>query len=200
MCVILIPGECGPDLDVVTAIDKDIRNGKDIVDKNGDLLTGTMKEKVAQIYSPSTSDQVIVADQFIAGAQIIKGDGNLIPNNILSGKSIFGVVGNVVRYRSFQATISTSGSGWFNLTGGQLYSANLLNISGFGFTPFLFTAINTDADQYLALKGPYHFHFSRYDDSDLSAFINRGSSVWGYNQIIAPVMRSGTYSVMIVGF
>jgi len=94
----IIHGSGGADLDLVTATAADIRKGKVIVDKDGNPLTGTMAEKPAATYTPKTTNQVIAANQFLAGAQTIKGDANLISANIKSGKSIFGVAGNLVDY------------------------------------------------------------------------------------------------------
>lgn len=94
MSDILIPcGGGGVDLDVVTAAAADIRKGKVIVDKNGDPLTGTMTEKAAATYTPGTANQSIAANQFLTGAQTIKGDTNLKAANIKKGVSIFGVTG-----------------------------------------------------------------------------------------------------------
>ena len=94
------------DLDVVTAEAGDIIAGKVIVDKNGNPLkgtlslsgnagagdvrkgktfystnpkskqAGTMTEKGAATYTPGTSNQVIAAHQFLAGAQTILGDAD----------------------------------------------------------------------------------------------------------------------------
>lgn len=50
--------------------------------------------KAATTYTPSTSNQTIVAGTYCSGAQTIKGDANLIPANIVSGKTIFGVAGS----------------------------------------------------------------------------------------------------------
>lgn len=47
----------------------------------------------AQTIMPSTSDQTINAKIYLTGAQTIKGDANLVPENIVAGKSIFGVNG-----------------------------------------------------------------------------------------------------------
>jgi hypothetical protein len=49
--------------------------------------------KAATTYTPTTSNQTIAAGTYCSGAQTIKGDANLIPANIISGKSIFGVTG-----------------------------------------------------------------------------------------------------------
>ena len=62
---------------------------------NGAKVTGNIQSKAAASYTPGTSDQTIAADQYLSGAQTIEGDANLIPGNILSGVSIFGVTGQL---------------------------------------------------------------------------------------------------------
>ena len=61
---------------------------------NGIKITGSMTEKAAASYTPGTSDQSINANQYLTGAQTIKGDANLVASNIVAGKSIFGVAGS----------------------------------------------------------------------------------------------------------
>lgn len=51
--------------------------------------------KSATTYTPSTSNQTISAGTYCSGAQTIKGDSNLIAENIKSGISIFGVNGSL---------------------------------------------------------------------------------------------------------
>lgn len=51
--------------------------------------------KSAQIYTPTTTNQTIASGRWLTGAQTIKGDANLVASNIVSGKTIFGVAGNV---------------------------------------------------------------------------------------------------------
>lgn len=75
------------------AVGADIRNGKKAF-VNGSLVTGSMTEKSAQTYTPTTSDQTINANQYLAGAQTIKGDANLVSANIVAGKTIFNVAGS----------------------------------------------------------------------------------------------------------
>lgn len=53
-------------------------------------------KKTAATYTPKTTDQTITANQYLSGAQTIKGDSNLVAGNIRSGVSIFGVTGTVV--------------------------------------------------------------------------------------------------------
>lgn len=62
---------------------------------NGVKVTGSMTTKEAATYTPGTSDQTIQGAQYLSGVQTIKGDANLVPGNILSGVSIFGVNGSL---------------------------------------------------------------------------------------------------------
>lgn len=72
-----------------------MRNGVKAYGPTGALITGSMTEKAAQTYTPSTSDQTINANQYLTGAQTIQGDANLQAQNILAGVSIFGVAGSL---------------------------------------------------------------------------------------------------------
>ena len=76
-----------------TATAANILSGKTAYVK-GVKLTGTMPSKGAQTYTPGTEDQTISSGRYLSGAQTIKGDANLLPENIVSGKSIFGVEGS----------------------------------------------------------------------------------------------------------
>lgn len=49
--------------------------------------------KSAATITPTTTDQTIDVGQYLVGTQTIQGDANLIPENIASGVSIFGVTG-----------------------------------------------------------------------------------------------------------
>lgn len=50
-------------------------------------------QKAAATYTPTTSDQTIAANQYLAGAQTVKGDANLVAGNIKKDMQIFGVTG-----------------------------------------------------------------------------------------------------------
>lgn len=72
---------------------------------NGTKYTGSIQSKSAQTYTPTTSDQTIASGQYLSGAQIIKGDANLVAGNIAAGVQIFGVTGSLS-----SATISQDGT------------------------------------------------------------------------------------------
>lgn len=61
-------------------------------DGNG-KVTQDIPTKEAQVYIPSTTDQVIAGGQYLAGDQVIKGDANLIPENIPEDLMLFGIQG-----------------------------------------------------------------------------------------------------------
>lgn len=60
---------------------------------NGSKVDGTITSKAAQTYTPSTIDQTILLGQYLSGDQTIEGSATLLPSNIKSGVSIFGVEG-----------------------------------------------------------------------------------------------------------
>ena len=60
---------------------------------SGAYVGSAVTRKAAQTYTPSTADQIIAEGQYLSGAQTVKGDVNLKPENIKDGVSIFGKVG-----------------------------------------------------------------------------------------------------------
>lgn len=77
-----------------TATAEDIASGKTAY-VDGVKITGAIPSKVAATYTPTTTDQSIAAGQYLAGAQTIAGDANLVSGNIKSGVSVFGVTGTL---------------------------------------------------------------------------------------------------------
>lgn len=67
----------------------DLRNGKKGFGANGEV-TGSMTEKAEATYNPSTSDQTINGNQYLAGAQTIKAVtvNNLAAQYIAQGVTI----------------------------------------------------------------------------------------------------------------
>lgn len=62
-------------------------------DKAGEVVTGNIKSKGTETFTPGTEDQTIAAGQYLSGEQTIKGDPNLIPGNIKHGTTMFGKTG-----------------------------------------------------------------------------------------------------------
>ena len=67
-------------------------------------------KKGAETITPGTSDKTIASGQYLNGTQTIKGDANLVASNIISGKSIFGVAGNVVIQKYYTGSTEPSSS------------------------------------------------------------------------------------------
>ncbi|MEX0084637.1 hypothetical protein AB2T90_19585 [Clostridium butyricum] len=71
--------------------------------------------KGSQIYIPSRNDQVIYANQYLNGNQTIKGDYNLLAENIKEGVSLFGTLGTC-NIQSMGGSTFVSGTGSVTLT------------------------------------------------------------------------------------
>lgn len=73
-------------------------------------LTANVTTKAAATITPKTTDQTIPAGTYLTGAQTISGDANLLPSNIISGKSIFGVSGSVAFVTYYTGSTDPSSS------------------------------------------------------------------------------------------
>jgi hypothetical protein len=83
-------------------------------------LSGTISSKSAVTYTPTTSDQTIAANQYLSGAQTVKGDANLVTGNIRSGATIFGVAGK-------SSVVDTSDA---NASAGQILASQTAYVNG----------------------------------------------------------------------
>jgi hypothetical protein len=81
------------DLSFVTATADDIMSGKVGCDSSGNPLYGKIAKKGAETFTPGVADQNIQQGVYLSGVQTIKGDANLVAENIKKGVSIFGVIG-----------------------------------------------------------------------------------------------------------
>lgn len=86
-----------PDVDVAA---NKMLDGTVACGQSGKVI-GTISKKASATITPGTADQTISSGQYLSGAQTIKGDKNLVAENIKSGVSIFGVTG----------TLETGGTG-----------------------------------------------------------------------------------------
>lgn len=85
-----------PNENIQTVIPEDGYNGLSKVTVNAvdnNYIGSAVTRVAAQTYTPGISDQTIAASQYLAGAQTIKGDANLVAENIAKDVTIFGVTG-----------------------------------------------------------------------------------------------------------
>lgn len=75
-----------------TAVSSDILLNKTAY-VNGEKVTGIIPSKDKQTFTPSTESQIISSGQYLSGTQTILGDSNLLPENIKTDVTIFGVTG-----------------------------------------------------------------------------------------------------------
>ena len=99
------------------ASDSDILSGKSATIYGGQVISGTIPTISGGTITPTTSDQVISAGNYLGGSQTILGDAALVASNIVYGVSIFGVSGTaqtgsggVDFYKC--ASVTSGGSTW----------------------------------------------------------------------------------------
>lgn len=81
--------------------------------------TKQLNTKGSTTYTPGINDQTISSDTYLTGTQTIKGDSNLIANNIKSGVSIFGVNGSYEGgsvTKVFSGTVDTTSSSTLSIS------------------------------------------------------------------------------------
>lgn len=97
----------GTDTSDATAAAGDILSGKTAYGAEG-KMTGAIAAQAAQTITPGTSDQIIPAGLYLAGAQTVQGEENLAAENIRSGVSLFGVEGGCIDWKDFKKIEGTA--------------------------------------------------------------------------------------------
>ena len=69
--------------------------------------TKQLTAQAAQTITPGTADKTIASGKYLTGTQTIKGDANLVAENIKSGVSIFGVAGTMTTGEDVTAETET---------------------------------------------------------------------------------------------
>lgn len=95
----------GTDTQDATANPGDILGGKTAYTASG-KVEGIIPSLPAQTIVPGAADKTVAGGQYLAGAQTIKGDPNLMSANIKKGVSLFGVEGALES--SFAATLTVT--------------------------------------------------------------------------------------------
>ena len=94
--------------------------------------TKQLPTKSAATITPGTSNQTIAAGTYLTGTQTIKGDANLVADNIKSGVSIFGVTG------------TASGGGGSGSTETCTFNVTLTNPSNYMWLLLVYLDINNN--------------------------------------------------------
>lgn len=143
----------------------DVLSGKTFYTTNPkSKQTGTMGTMGGGTYTPKAAQQTVsCSGKKMTGNIVIKGDGNLTGNNILYGKSIFGVSGNVRQFASRYGQVTSDSNYYVTLS------------LGFYIRSWMFMAEN----------GPHDLSTScPWDPANLSVILP--------NYILASPIRSGT--------
>lgn len=128
-----------------------------------------------QTYTPGTADQIIAADMYTTGAQVIKGDSNLLPENIKKGVTIFGIVGTYEATSSGGNDSGGSGDSGESASGANLIVAGVSSTMAASMTPAFAYADGTyppvdasasgNARVWHLSNGGYDFYF-RWSETD----------------------------------
>ena len=159
-------------------------------------INGTIASRAATSYNPTTYAQTIPKGLYLSGDQTINGDSNLVASNILKGKSIFGVAGNVTKFGNNMVKASTTSGGTFRYSGdnGQ-ETLNYVTATGFGYTPYAFSASKQSSSSNVTCMA------ENYNVSGHWDFLpNRLTAKWAYSNIVAPVSASGEYWLRFAGY
>ena len=143
--------------------------------------------KGAQTYTPTTTDQTISSGRWLTGAQAIKGDANLVADNIKSGVSIFGVSGSYSgQYKfSYFSGITPYSSKEIRIP----VDSDIADVAG--------VVINSTNSSGLETYDLYSFVWwnnETYNGNNIGIMDDKGYSVIASNTIQTPIPIGGTSS------
>ncbi len=78
--------------------------------RNTGKIIGSIQSQAAQTITPGTTDKTIASGKYLTGTQTIKGDPNLLSENIKEGIEIFGIPGGYKAGSVAQGTVTASGT------------------------------------------------------------------------------------------
>lgn len=161
--------------------------------------TQQLNTKSATTYTPSESDQTIASGTYLTGVQTIKGDPNLIPENIKSGVTIFNVLGSNTGGSSLVTKKGTTTSTTIN-TGLKKIDTIYIGVQGVASGNGLRQFIGSEDLGYCAVTGYNQYSTSTTTDITASyATIDGGSITWKPTSGAYAFNSNTTYNWLAIG-
>ena len=159
----------------------------------------SIARKQAAAYTPGTADQIIGANQYLAGPQTIKGDPDLKAENIKSGVNIFGVDGNYEGSGGGGLTVATGTTTSGTIETGLSSLAYLVlykdSIRATGLVQAVYVA--SEGTSHMTTCDSYSSYFKSFSASTSTAdTTNGGTFNWGGTGTKA---LNGTYNWIAFG-
>ena len=171
-----------------TAVASDVLSGKTFINSTGQTITGTMVNRGgAQTVTPGTSNKTLNSGYY-SGNITVKGDSNLKPENIVSGKSIFGVSGTAASLPSGSNIIYNSGTINTDVTGGfthQVYNSTSVSsvLTYYSDSISLTSVSNTVCPTACSLRSNYPINTYQYNKLRITYKIRASDDNYYYFQV-----------------